>query len=66
MTHTFPIKKGRGSFEKSQQYHCKDSLENEFTYSWDPANIFHPATFSMYAPVPSQEPVIQWLFFVYV
>ena len=22
MTHIFPIKKGRGSFEKSQQYHC--------------------------------------------
>ena len=22
MMHIFPIKKGRGSFEKSQQYHC--------------------------------------------
>ena len=33
---------------------------------WDPANMFNPATLFMYVPVPSQEPVIQWLSFVYV
>ena len=33
---------------------------------WDPDNMFNPATFYMYVPVPSQEPVIQWLLFVYV
>ena len=32
----------------------------------DPANMFNPATFCMYVPVPSQDPVIQWLSFVYV
>ena len=33
---------------------------------WDPAYMFNPAIFCMYVPVPSQEPVIQWLSFVYV
>ena len=33
---------------------------------WDPANMFNPATLCMYVPVPSQEPVIQWLSFVVV
>ena len=33
---------------------------------WDPANVFQPATLFMYVPVPSQEPVIQWLSFVQV
>ena len=28
--------------------------------------MFNPATLFMYVPVPSQEPVIQWLSFVYV
>ena len=28
--------------------------------------MFNPATLFMYMPVPSQEPVIQWLSFVYV
>ena len=32
---------------------------------WDP-NMFNPATLFMYVPVPSQEPVIRWLSFVYV
>ena len=32
----------------------------------DPANMFNSATLCMYVPVPSQEPVIQWLSFVYV
>ena len=26
--------------------------------TWDLANMFNPATFCMYVPVPSQEPVI--------
>ena len=30
------------------------------------SNMFNPATLFMYVPVPSQEPVIQWLSFVYV
>ena len=29
-------------------------------------NMFNPATLFMYVPVTSQEPVIQWLSFVYV
>ena len=33
---------------------------------WDPANMFNPATLFIYVPVPSQEPVIQCLSFVYV
>ena len=32
----------------------------------DPANMFNPATLCMYVPVQSQEPVIQWLSFVYM
>ena len=32
----------------------------------DPANMIKPAAFCMYVPVPSQEPVFQWLSFVYV
>ena len=32
---------------------------------WDPPNMFNPAILCMYVPVPSQEPVIQWLSFVY-
>ena len=28
--------------------------------------MFNPVTLFMYVPVPSQEPVIQWLSFVYV
>ena len=32
----------------------------------DPANMFNPATLFLYVPVQSQEPVIQWLSFVYV
>ena len=31
MTHIFPIKKGRGSFEKSQQYHCSSYACEIFT-----------------------------------
>ena len=42
-------------------YHCPRLGEG-----WDPANMFNPATLFMYVPVPSQEPVIQWLSFVYV
>ena len=33
---------------------------------WDPGNVFNPTTLCMYVPFPSQEPVIQWLSFVYV
>ena len=33
---------------------------------WGPANMFYPATFRIYVPVPSQEPVMQWLSFVAV
>ena len=40
-------------------FHCQGE-------GWDPANMFNPATLFMYVPVPSQEPVIQWLSFVYV
>ena len=32
---------------------------------WDHANMFNSATFCMYMPVPSQEPIIQWLSYVY-
>ena len=42
-------------------YHCPGLGEG-----WDPANTFNPATLCMFVPVPSQEPVIQWLSFVYV
>ena len=42
-------------------YHCP-----RLGVGWDPANMFNPAIFCMYMPVSSQEPVIQWLSFVYV
>ena len=42
-------------------YHCPRLGEG-----WDAANMFHPAKFCMYMPLLSQEPVIQWLSFVYV
>ena len=32
----------------------------------DPVKMFNPAKLFMYVPVPSREPVIQWLSFVYV
>ena len=34
------------------------------SFGGNPANMFNPSTFCMYEPVPSQEPVIQWLSFV--
>ena len=42
-------------------YHCSRLEEG-----CGPANIFNPATLCMHVPVPSHEPVIQWLSFVYV
>ena len=41
MTHIFPIKKGTGSFEKSQQYHWYDNyLSISLSIHWSETNLY--------------------------